>query len=217
MTLPYRTIFFDVDSTLVTIEGIDLLSGGNPKVAALTEAAMNGRIPLGEVYGRRLDLIRPTAAAVRSLGDRYLSSIVPGATELVAALLKEDANIHLVTAGIRQAVLPLGERLGIPARAIHAVALEFDESGGYQSFDRQSPLTRSGGKELVVRDVRARTHGKAAFVGDGVTDLEAMDVVDLFIGFGGVRVREKVRESAHVYIEEPSLLSLFPILIPSSR
>ena len=63
MTPKYRLVFFDVDSTLVTIEGIDVLAGGNPEVAKLTEAAMNGEIQLDEVYGRRLELIQPTRAA----------------------------------------------------------------------------------------------------------------------------------------------------------
>src|SRR4029077_14365220 len=41
-TLKYRIVFFDVDSTLVSIEGIDELARGNAEVARLTEAAMNG-------------------------------------------------------------------------------------------------------------------------------------------------------------------------------
>jgi phosphoserine phosphatase len=52
----------------------------------------------------------------------------------------------------------------------------------------------------VVRDVRARTKGKAAFVGDGVSDLEAKPAVDLFIGFGGVHTRPRVRENAEVFL-----------------
>ena len=49
-------------------------------------------------------------------------------------------------------------------------------------------------------------------VGDGVSDLEAKPVVDLFIGFGGVGVRERVRAEADVYIEEPRLGSIVKIL-----
>jgi phosphoserine phosphatase len=45
----FRLVFFDVDSTLVTIEGIDWLARGNASVAALTEAAMRGEIPLEHV------------------------------------------------------------------------------------------------------------------------------------------------------------------------
>ncbi len=198
--MKYRFVFFDVDSTLVSIEGIDVLAGGNPEVAKLTDAAMNGEIPLDEVYGRRLEMIRPEAEAVRALGQTYLQSIVDGAEETIRALREAAVQVHLVTAGIAQAIAPLAEHFGIPPRAVHAVALQFDREGRYVDFDRRSFLTRPGGKELVVRDVRARTHGKAAFVGDGVSDLETRPSVDLFIGFGGVCRRERVRENAEVYV-----------------
>lgn len=198
----YRLVFFDVDSTLATIEGIDVLGAGNPEIARLTEAAMNGEIPLDQVYARRLEMIRPTRAAVEALAARYVDSLVPGAEETLRALRDAGAQVHLVTAGIAQAVAPLAARLGIPPRAVHAVSLRFDAAGNYEDFDRRSFLARSGGKELVVRDVRARSHGKAALVGDGVSDLEAKPAVDLFIGFGGVAQRARVKENADVYVTD---------------
>jgi len=198
--MKFRFVFFDVDSTLVTIEGIDVLAGGNPEIAKLTDAAMNGEIPLDQVYARRLEMIRPRREAVEALAQRYVENIVDGAEETIRTLRDHGVQVHLVTAGIAQAIAPLASHLGVPQRAVHAVALRFDERGEYEDFDRRSFLTRPGGKELVVRDVRARTHGKAAFVGDGVSDLEAKPAVDLFIGFGGVCVRERVRDNAEVYL-----------------
>ena len=195
----YRLVFFDVDSTLVTIEGIDVLAGGNPEVTALTAAAMNGAVPLDEVYGRRLEMIRPTRAAIDTLAERYLGSLVDGASETIVALQRGGTLVHLVTAGIEAAVLPLAARLNVQPRAVHAVRLRFDKQGGFDGYDNRSFLTRPRGKELVVRDIRARTHGKAAFVGDGIGDLEAKPAVDLFIGFGGVAIRSKVKENADVF------------------
>ena len=198
--MTFRFVFFDVDSTLVTIEGIDVLAGGNPEIARLTAAAMNGEVPLDEVYGRRLEIIRPGRAAVEALGQKYLASLVDGAEEVVATLLRNGHVVHLVTAGIEQAILPLAERLGI--RNVHAVRLFFDDDGNYKDFDRRSFLTRAGGKELVVRAVRARSKGTAAMIGDGASDLEAKPAVDLFIGFGGVAERPVVRENADVFVRE---------------
>lgn len=198
--MKFRFVFFDVDSTLVTIEGIDVLAGGNPEIAKLTDAAMNGEIPLDQVYARRLEMIRPTREAVERLAQQYVDSMTDGAHETIRTLREAGAQVHLVTAGIAQAILPLASHLGVPQRAVHAVALRFNERGEYEDFDRRTFLTRPGGKELVVRDVRARTHGKAAFIGDGVSDLETKPAVDLFIGFGGVCVRERVRDNADVFV-----------------
>ena len=197
--MKFRYVFFDVDSTLVTIEGIDVLGGGNPEIARLTERAMNGEIALEEVYAKRLEIIRPNRAAVENLGQRYIASLVTSAAEAIETLRNNGVQIHLVTAGIAQAIQPLASHLGVPERAVHAVALRFNDAGDYEDFDRRSFLTKTGGKELVVRDVRARSHGKAAFVGDGASDLEAKPAVDLFIGFGGVHVRPKVKENAAVF------------------
>ena len=179
----YRFVFFDVDSTLVTIEGIDVLAAGNPEIVRLTEMAMNGEIPLDEVYARRLEIIRPSLADVEALGRRYTESLVDGAEETIAALQSAGADVHLVTAGIAQAILPLAAKLNIAPRAVHAVPLRFDDAGNYVDFDRRSLLTRNGGKELVVHAVLARAKGRSAFIGDGVSDLETKPAVSLFIGF----------------------------------
>ncbi|HSP35727.1 MAG TPA: HAD-IB family phosphatase, partial [Thermoanaerobaculia bacterium] len=205
--LLYRHIFFDVDSTLVTIEGIDELAAGNREVARLTDRAMNGEIPIEDVYAARLDIIRPTAAMLAALAQQYVSSIVDGAEETVRTLREAGGVIHLVTAGIEQAVRPLGQKLGV--EDVRAVRLRFDGER-YAGFD-PSPLTRNGGKELVVRDVRARTKGKAAMIGDGVSDLEAKPAVDLFIGFGGVHIRQRVKDNADVFVTD--LPAVIPHLI----
>ena len=42
--------------------------------------------------------------------------------------------------------------------------------------------------------------GRAIMVGDGLSDLEARDVVDLFIGFGGAVYRSRVVSESPVYI-----------------
>lgn len=209
----YRFVFFDVDSTLVTIEGIDVLANGNAEIVRLTEAAMNGEVALDEVYARRLEIIRPTLASVEALGRQYIGSLVPGAEETIAALQQAGADVHLVTAGIAQAIAPLAGKLGIAARAVHAVSLHFDDDGNYRDFDRRSLLTRNGGKELVVHAILARSKGRSAFIGDGVSDLETKPVVSLFIGFGGVHTRARVMENAEVYVREPSMTAVLPYLI----
>ncbi len=211
MKSKYRHIFFDVDSTLVTIEGISELAGDNPEIQRLTDAAMNGDMTVEEVYARRLEIVRPSRQDIESLAARYVASLVDGAEETIQTLRESGANIHLVTGGVEQAVAPLAQHLGI--RHLHAVALVFDEQGHYKDFDRRSLLARSGGKELVVRAVLTRSKGKSAFIGDGVTDLETKPVVDLFIGFGGVEQRARVRENAEVYVTAPTLKAVLPYLL----
>lgn len=212
-----RIVFFDVDSTLSAIEGIDELAAGNIEIAKLTEAAMNGEITMNEVYGRRLEIIRPSRTDIESLARLYIERMIPDAPEVISSLQKAGVEILIVSAGIRQAILPLAEHLGVPARAVNAVDLVFDEAGNYVDFDRRSPMTRNGGKETVVMNIRSRTKGKAMFVGDGITDLEAKPAVDLFVGFGGVRARERVRAEADVFIDEPRLEPILRYVADAGR
>ena len=39
-------------------------------------------------------------------------------------------------------------------------------------------------------------------IGDGVTDMQAKPPADLFIGFGGVVVREEVRTGADLFVTD---------------
>src|SRR5690554_6287884 len=84
----FASIVFDCDSTLAAIEGIDELAGDRiAEVRALTDAAMQGEIPLEDVYGRRLDIIRPDRDAVEALGRLYIARMVEDAADTVAALV----------------------------------------------------------------------------------------------------------------------------------
>lgn len=197
----YATVCFDVDSTLVSIEGIDVLAGDHPEIAQLTEAAMNGEIPIDQVYRRRLEIIEPSLTEIRALGRRYVDSLLPGAESLIARLRADHVTVRLVTGGIEQAVLPLAERLQISPTFVHAVPLQFDEDGIYRGFDMAAPTARPLGKAVVVRNIRSRNKGSIAFVGDGVTDLDTLSVVDAFIGFGGVVAREAVRQRAAHFVK----------------
>ncbi|HLF95528.1 MAG TPA: HAD-IB family phosphatase [Methylococcaceae bacterium] len=207
---PYAAILFDCDSTLSAIEGIDELArqaGLYEQLAPLTAAAMEGTLSLEAVYRKRLDAIRPTREAVEALGECYFRHAVPGAKEVIAELQKRGKRVHIVSGGLRQALLPLAARLGVGAEQVHAVDVFFDEVGNYRDFDESSPLARGGGKTVVCCRVR-ETEGPVVLVGDGMTDFEVTEAGVDFIGFGGVAKRESVRSHARRYIDEATLLPL---------
>ena len=208
-----EVVAFDCDSTLSTLEGIDELArraGVADRIAALTAAAMEGQLPVEEVYARRLDLVRPGARDLAWLGDRYCETLVPGARELVAALAAEGRDVHIVSGGVRQAVLPLAAALGLAPERVHAVAVHLDGAGRFAGWDTTAPTARSGGKADVVRTIaRGRP---VVLVGDGVTDLEAQAAGARVIGFGGVAARERVRVGADAYVTDASLLPVLAII-----
>jgi phosphoserine phosphatase len=210
----YATVIFDCDSTLSTIEGIEELAADQrAEVAALTDAAMRGALPLEEVYGRRLALGDPTRARVEALGQQYLETLVPDTRETIEALRGEGIEVRLISGGLLPAIRILGEALGIGADAIAAVDLEFDEAGRYLGYDAGSPLAYSGGKKIVIERWLPALRRPILLVGDGVTDLEARPVVDAFVAFAGVAERAPVVEMADLVVRTRSLAPVLAIAL----
>ncbi|MDB4949838.1 MAG: haloacid dehalogenase [Gemmatimonadetes bacterium] len=200
----FASVVFDCDSTLAAIEGIDELAGGRAaEVRALTDAAMEGAIALEEVYGRRLELIRPTRAAVDALGRAYVDALVPDARATVAALRWLGKDVRIVSGGLRPPVEAVAAELGIRADRVYAVGVDFDADGGYVGFESSSPLARSGGKETVVRSMDLPR--RSLLVGDGATDLEARPAVDAFAAYMGVAFRPAVAAGADFVLRGASL------------
>lgn len=199
-----KLIFFDCDSTLSAIEGIDELArlrGAEvlAQVAALTNDAMDGRVPVEAIFRRRLEIIRPTRADVAAVGQLYVENVEPTARATVEALRATGWTPIIVSGGFNPIIAPLAEFLGI-AR-VEAVDLYFDAIGTYAGFDENSPMTRSGGKPRCVEAIKRELGaGRTALVGDGVSDLEAREVVDDFFGFGGFVERPKVKANAHTFV-----------------
>lgn len=206
----FRSIVFDCDSTLVRIEGIDELAGERiDEIRRLTDLAMEGKIPLEEVYGRRLELIQPTRARVEDLGRLYVASLVADARETVSALLWLGKAVRIVSGGLRPPVEVLARELGVPAESVAAVGIDFTLGGAYAGFDASSPLARQGGKLDVVRDWNLSR--PSMLVGDGATDLEARDAVDSFAAYMGVAFRQPVAARADVVLQAESLAPILAL------
>jgi phosphoserine phosphatase len=210
-----RLVLFDCDSTLSAIEGVDELARARgpeqyAAVEAMTNAAMEGKISVESVFGRRLEVIRPNAQQLEAIARRYLETIEPTAIATMATLRQRGWTPAIVSGGFRGAIRPLADALGI--ERVEAVDLRFDaKSGEYLGFDEAYPTTRSGGKPEVVRRLRTElAPARIVMIGDGVSDLETKPEVDLFVGFGRYVERPRVRQEAHHFIhalaELPDLL-----------
>ena len=206
----FPCICFDCDSTLSAIEGIDELAkraGREAEIAPLTTAAMDGLMPIEDIYARRLEILRPDREVLRWLGQRYIETQVEGARAAVAALQKAGRKVFIVSGGLKGPVVALATTLGIASDDVRAVDVYCDERGAYRGFEQDSPLTRSDGKARVAADLASR-HGPVVLVGDGVTDVAAQSGGAFVVGFGGVVRREAVVKGADIFVEGPSLLEV---------
>lgn len=208
MASKFRSVVIDIDSTLSAIEGIDWLAAQRgekirAQVADATKRAMRGEISVASVFGSRLELVAPSREEISKLGQEYIARVQPDAKESLATLANASVRIILVSAGLYEAVLPLARHLGIPDADVHAVHIHFTNDGVYAGFDEDSPVTRNGGKAVVVRSVELR-HAILG-VGDGITDLEIKTAnppaVDAFAAYTGVVTRKEVVSRADYVIQ----------------
>jgi phosphoserine phosphatase len=212
-----KLLVFDCDSTLSGIEGIDELGRLRSaeiaaQIAQLTADAMDGRVPLDDVFGLRLRLIQPSKQECDRIAQYYLDHVEPHAKRVIATLNGKGWDMAILSGGFVPCITPLAAYLGI--NRLEAVPLYFDASGAYAGYDADYPTTRSGGKLDVVRQLQAEgAYTTTVLVGDGVSDLETKPGVDYFIGFGAYVSRPRVRAEADRFIhgldELPALLQTF--------
>ncbi|QJE99362.1 HAD-IB family phosphatase [Luteolibacter luteus] len=201
-----KVIFFDCDSTLSTIEGIDELGRARgpeifKMVEHLTNQAMNGEVPINEVFGRRMEIIRPDRATAEAVARLYIDTMVPGVAAVIEKLKADGWTPVILSGGFAPLIHPLAKELGIDH--VEAVPVYFDDDGGYAGYGVDYPTTRNGGKPEVIREwKKAMLPEVVVMMGDGVSDLEAKGEVDLFIGFGGVVAREAVRLGADAWLTD---------------
>lgn len=214
---PFAAVWFDCDSTLAAIEGVDELLRFVPQalradIAGLTRDAMEGKRPLAEVYETRLSLLAPRRELLAEVGRFYVAHVVPDAAAVVRALRWLGKQVGIASGGLLPPVAMLADHLGIEPANVRAVPISFHDDGSYRDFDRSSPLWRNGGKIDVLRALPAH-HRPVVFVGDGVTDLETQGTADLFVGYGGVVERPKVAAEAERYFATPGLAPLLGIVL----
>jgi len=195
---------FDCDSTLSKIEGVDELARLKgeqvfQEVAQLTNDAMDGKVPIDEIFSRRLDIIKPSINDCNIVAQKYIDQIEPTAIDSISQLRKRGWKIIILSGGFAKAIEPFAKHLSVSR--IEAVPLNFDLDGQYIDFDAKYPTTYNGGKpEIIQRLKKEFSPQKIVMIGDGVSDLETKTEVDLFIGFGRYTSRERVKKDADVFI-----------------
>ncbi|XP_055620299.1 phosphoserine phosphatase isoform X2 [Toxorhynchites rutilus septentrionalis] len=198
-------VCFDVDSTVITEEGIDELAqfcGKGSEVAALTKEAMGGSMTFQDALKRRLDIIKPSQKQIREFLKTYPSTVSAGVRELIDQLRQSSAEIYLISGGFDCLIEPVADALDIPLCNLFANKLYFHYNGSYAGFDTNQVTSKSGGKGEAIKIVKSRFNSDTivAMIGDGMTDLEACPPANFFIGYGGNVVREEVQKRATHYV-----------------
>jgi HAD superfamily phosphoserine phosphatase-like hydrolase len=209
---PFDTYVFDFDSTMVTLESLDTLISlaieGAPEaekdpllaaITAITDAGMGGNKELRDSIRERLRQVQPDADTMFRFKELVINCITEGVRELIEELIKRGKKVFVISGGLQECILPVSRRLKIPDEAVFANMPALSDAGLITDF-QEHPLAYSDGKVRVINQLRAEgvMPGRVCVIGDGSTDWRTKKegAADYFVGFGGVALREKVREEA---------------------
>jgi phosphoserine phosphatase len=214
MLKPFDLIIFDVDSTLVTIEGVDWLAaqkGVSDEVAHLTQQSMDGSIAIEAIFEQKLNMLSPSKSELELIGNHYCKTLTEDSAEVIEALQSLRKEVWLVTGSFEPAIAILAQMLQVPLANIRTNTVYFEDCGCYKAIDATGHLTKQDGKARIVKELG---RGKqTAFIGDSVTDLATKPFVDLFVGYTGVITRKKILEEADTFITSPSLSPLLSLIL----
>jgi phosphoserine phosphatase len=203
-------VVFDVDSTLIEDEVIELLAdaaGKRAEVKAITDSAMAGDLDFSQSLAARVAMLEGVSqAAIAQTIDRV--RITKGAVELIAAIHTAGGKVAAVSGGFIQVLEPLAEKLGLDFYRANTLEVIDDKLTGKtlgRVIDRsvKSESLLEWASELGLKP------SQTIAVGDGANDLEMMATAGLGVAFNA---KPLVRATADLVIAGDSLESLTAIL-----
>ncbi len=214
----FRVLVLDMDSTLITIEGIDelaRLAGCGDAVAAITDAAMRGAIgDYAQSLRQRVALLAGAPAGLIERVYRERMQLSPGARLLLAGARARGWRTVLVSGGFTALAERVRTDLGIGAVWANDLQIEGGRLTGTVAGPPQNDgrIVDAAAKARALRAACADAGcapAQAIAVGDGVNDLEMLAAAGLSIAF---RAKPRVRAAAAVALDHAGLdgiLNLF--------
>ena len=203
MTHKYQLVLFDVDSTLIEQEVIDLLANETQhgqQVADITRRAMAGELNFDEALRQRAALLRglPETVFSKVLNELTFS---PGALTLIRELQNRKILVGAVSGGFLNVLTTLFSDLGLDF--LEANTLEVS-NGVLTGEVIGSIVNRDVKKQKLIQfaDQFSINIEKTVAVGDGANDLEMIRAAGLGVSYRGKPI---LNEAADVVLTEPQL------------
>ncbi|KAF4595390.1 Phosphoserine phosphatase [Ophiocordyceps camponoti-floridani] len=205
-----RLVVFDMDSTLITQEVIELLADTvkNPpdiadRVASITERAMRGELEFDASFRERLALLKGLDA---SLFDdlRPVLQLSPGAADLVRALKRLGVKTAILSGGFQPLTEWLAGQLGID----HAHANRIVVDDGKITGRVQGTIVGKERKRDLLVEIAAKEKidlAQVVAVGDGANDLLMLEAAGLGVAWNA---KPRVQLEADARLNGESLLDL---------
>ena len=214
----FKLIAFDMDSTLINIECVDEIAdavGRKAEVAAITEAAMQGKIAdYKESLRQRVALLKGVSQADLDRLYEERLRLNPGAAELVAACKNAGLKVLLVSGGFTHFTDRVRDQRGIDYTRSNQLELQDGRLTGRMLNQSWGDICDGAEKRKMLLETCALlgiSPKQAVAMGDGANDLPMMGEAGLSVAY---HAKPAVREAAHVCINTGGLDRLLTLLRP---
>ncbi|WP_053717088.1 phosphoserine phosphatase SerB [Saccharothrix sp. NRRL B-16348] len=205
-----RLVVFDVDSTLIQGEVIEMLAahvGVEPQVKEITDAAMRGELDFTESLRRRVALLEGLDEAV--LDEVAVSlELTPGARTTIRTLKRLGFRCGVVSGGFTRVIQRLVDELGLD----FCSANELEIVDGKLTGRVLGEVVDRAGKAVALRrfaDEQGVTLAQTVAVGDGANDIDMLGAAGLGIAFNA---KPALREVADTALSHPFLDAVLFVL-----
>jgi phosphoserine phosphatase len=203
-------VIFDVDSTLIEQEVIELLAdcaGKRSEVEAVTERAMSGELDFTASLKAR---VRHLEGLPETVIEETLAkcSITKGAKQLIAAIHLAGGKVGAVSGGFSQLLEPLAKELDLDFH--RANTLEVVD--GFLTGDVTGLIIDKPAKATALIEWAQALDLDLKYtvaIGDGANDLDMMAAAGLGIGFNA---KPRVRKAADIILDSADLSEAIGLL-----
>jgi phosphoserine phosphatase len=203
-------VVFDVDSTLINDEAIELLAeraGKRQEVAEVTERAMRGELDFEDSLRQRVLTLKGLDESV--LGEVSLQlSPTKGAKELIEAIHKSGGKAAAVSGGFIQLLAPVKQQLNFDLERANTLEVVAGKLTG-QVIGKVIDRAAKAEALLEWANQLGVSQQKTIAVGDGANDLGMMEVAGLSVAFCAKPV---VQQKAKIALNERDLSLLIQFL-----
>lgn len=201
---------FDVDSTLIEQEAIELLAAHSKsaeQVKDITDRAMRGEIDFNQSLLERVATLRDLPESVLDEVSKALK-LTQGAKELVEAIHARGGKAAAVSGGFIQLLDPIRTALSLDFAAANTLGL----ANGKLTGEVVGPIVNRQAKAdylIEWAETEKLPLTKTIAVGDGANDLGMMEIAGLSVAFCAKPI---VTQKADISLRERDLAQLIELL-----